>query len=323
MIINRAFCVELQRVVDIYEARGCYFQQPPATRKRFKFLCSDKKCRERDQGGKVKQTKVTGVNYDKLAEEGGHHLRPHFRTNTPHGPNCEWVEPQSTHAGGQGGGQSTNRKIPPKSSNVVDIFLPNTAEAASVIGGGSDDSTGQTTEIWTDTDIIEGSEIPRTRNPNRTTFLENVVNSYLSLDDEMIRSTYLTIGRAPRRTYRECFRPIRFYGRGGPDESFIFFGSVGGRKVGSTFRLFFHDMPEVRGTKYSVRLRIEQNQLGRYRHGAYLTELLTEVVSRLGHPALCYFCGSVQPPKGIDDKLDVCVTNLDNLVLELKSKQRK
>jgi hypothetical protein len=37
MIINRAFCIELERIVDIYEARDCYFRQAPATRKRFNF----------------------------------------------------------------------------------------------------------------------------------------------------------------------------------------------------------------------------------------------------------------------------------------------
>lgn len=323
MIINRAFCVELQRIVDIYEARYCYFRQAPATRKRFNFLCSDKKCREHDQGGEVRRTKVTGVNYDKLAEEGAHHLRPHFRSNTPHSPNCEWMDPQTTCGGGRSDGHNPNREIPAKSSNVVDIFLPDTAVAAGLVGGGADDSTGQTTETWTETDIIEGSKIPRTRNPNRTTFLENVVDSYLFLSPDQKRSTDLRIGHAPWRSYRQCFRPVKFYGRGGPHKNFIFFGNIWGGKVGSTFSLFFCDRPEFRGKTCGVELRIEENDLSRYQHGGYLAELLAEVIRR-PEPSICYFYGILQPSDAKTvDPLRVRIATFGNLVLKLKSKQRK
>jgi hypothetical protein len=60
MKILKAYCVELDQVVNIFEASEAFFAQPKP-RKRFAFLCSDKKCRE-----KSKQ-KIIAVNYDKLA----------------------------------------------------------------------------------------------------------------------------------------------------------------------------------------------------------------------------------------------------------------
>ena len=62
MHIARAYCVEADRVVDIYQARALFFAQDEP-RRRFQFLCSDDACRV------ANATRVTGVNYDKLVED--------------------------------------------------------------------------------------------------------------------------------------------------------------------------------------------------------------------------------------------------------------
>ncbi len=317
MIINRAFCVELQRIMTINEAHRCYFEPAPAARRRFTFLCSDKICRERDEGGETIRTKVTGVNYDKSPKEEDYYLKPHFRSNTPHSPNCEWLKSSTTQIGGQCGGDDPNREISPKSSDVIDIFLPDTDEAAKPIGGGSDGSI-------TETEIIEEPNIIQTKNLNVTSCLENVVDSYLFLSPDQKRSTHLKLGRAPWRSYTDCFRPIKFYNRGGTDKNSIFYGNIWGRKVGSSFSLFFYDRPEFRGKTWGVELRIEESDLTRYKHGGYVAELLTEVIKRGEPSTTCYFYGSLQPDDATTaEPLRVCVANLGNLVFKLKSKQRK
>jgi hypothetical protein len=87
MHIARVYCVEAGKIVDIYQARALFFEQVEP-RHRFQFLCSDPACRS------TQATKVTGVNYDKLVEEGDCIVqKPHFRMNSesPHIVSCEWV----------------------------------------------------------------------------------------------------------------------------------------------------------------------------------------------------------------------------------------
>jgi hypothetical protein len=85
MHIARAYCLDATKIVDIYQARALFFAQE-TPRHRFEFLCSDDACRA------ANATKVTGVNYDKLVQEGDRIvLRPHFRMNpdSPHIDACD------------------------------------------------------------------------------------------------------------------------------------------------------------------------------------------------------------------------------------------
>jgi len=59
--IERAYCMETGRVLNIYQARAVFFNQGEP-RSRLEFLCSDDACRAQNA------TKVTGVNYDKLSK---------------------------------------------------------------------------------------------------------------------------------------------------------------------------------------------------------------------------------------------------------------
>src|SRR6478672_9929612 len=87
MHIARVYCMEAGKILDIYQARALFFEQDEP-RHRFQFLCSDTACRS------TNATKVTGVNYDKLVEEGDCIVqKPHFRMNSEsaHIAACEWV----------------------------------------------------------------------------------------------------------------------------------------------------------------------------------------------------------------------------------------
>lgn len=60
MNIENAFCVELDEVVDIYQARD--FFEEKNNGHRLTFLCSFDSCRKMN-------VKVTGVNYDKSSND--------------------------------------------------------------------------------------------------------------------------------------------------------------------------------------------------------------------------------------------------------------
>jgi hypothetical protein len=86
MRIGKAFCVELNEVVSIAEARREFFSIDPRP-ERFSFFCSDDECRFHNGDG----VRVTGVNYDKLATESAHYKAAHFRVNSEHLQSCTWV----------------------------------------------------------------------------------------------------------------------------------------------------------------------------------------------------------------------------------------
>ena len=133
MHIARAYCVEEGKAVDIYQARALFFAQDEP-RRRFEFLCSDDACRA------ARATKVTGVNYDKLVEQGDRVVqKPHFRMNgeSPHMAGCEWVlrdrhldARDSLSPEGPQTAYTTCRARNLKSSDVVDVFLPSLTAAA-------------------------------------------------------------------------------------------------------------------------------------------------------------------------------------------------
>lgn len=324
MHIERAYCVELGRVVNIYEARDYFFRQAPP-RRRFQFLCSDANCRV------AKGTKVTGVNYDKLIEENDQYVKPHFRENTEHLPDCEWVELEAAltelkketddDPGKESYARRARRKRP-KTSDVVDIFVPSSEVCAPDICPGSvgifsGDKSAEIKYILRKKDRIEAIKKHVRENLNQTSFLENVVDSFLTLEMEEKRSTGLKIGRSRWRSYRECFRPIKFYGRG-RDEEFIYYGGVRAKRFGPNFSLKFFDKVEFNGMERWVSLYIKKEKLARYRHRSYLTEFLEKLVSKQARYATCFFYGHIRPSTENEAFLDVELDHFDNLVLILR-----
>jgi hypothetical protein len=125
MHILRAYCVEVGRIVDIYQARALFFGQEKP-RRRLQFRCSDDACRT------AAATKVTAVNYDKLVVEGDQiALKPHFRMNPQslHIEACEWVAREQWMA--LRDAPDPDERKPPrarfrhlKSVDLVDIYVP-------------------------------------------------------------------------------------------------------------------------------------------------------------------------------------------------------
>ena len=126
MHIARAYCVEADRVVDIYKARALFFAHDEP-RRRFRFLCSDYACRA------TNVVRVIGVNHDKLVEDEraiAFFFNPRFRMNpeTSRGAECEGVarerildELDSWNAVPEQGGRAHGFRHP-KSSDFVDVF---------------------------------------------------------------------------------------------------------------------------------------------------------------------------------------------------------
>ena len=125
MEILEAYCEELRRVVDIYEAQEEYFALPKSIRKRFSFRCSDPTCRASNN------PLVSGVNYDRNVEESEKYRQPHFKSLNKHRhiSQCIWVlgearrRKQNRDDGLEIEGQRT-RFSHSKATNVIDFFEP-------------------------------------------------------------------------------------------------------------------------------------------------------------------------------------------------------
>lgn len=141
MDILEAYCVELDEVVDIYEAQNAYFDLPEKNRKRFTFCCADDECR------RVKNPLVSGVNYDKLAEETNKYRQPHFRrpTANEHLPTCIWYESASEKAvSGAVDHVGKSRVERAKSTDVIDIFQPGKSDTVKRADGKSKPAAAKT-----------------------------------------------------------------------------------------------------------------------------------------------------------------------------------
>ena len=86
MNIEKAFCHELGRSIDISQARNEYFRQD-IPRTRFTFSCSSPEC----QGDF--DVIIVGVNYDKLVTDDENYVQAHFRSKDKgsHSEDCHWV----------------------------------------------------------------------------------------------------------------------------------------------------------------------------------------------------------------------------------------
>ncbi|RMO89711.1 hypothetical protein ALQ33_200047 [Pseudomonas syringae pv. philadelphi] len=111
-----AYCEELGRSVSIDEARAYYFSQ--TEKNRLTFSCSDRTCK----------VSVTGINYDKKAEDGKKFLAAHYRAHKVHKQECEWIkyttDQQADRKPEETLREFETRKMKAKLKDSIDIFAP-------------------------------------------------------------------------------------------------------------------------------------------------------------------------------------------------------
>ncbi|MGZ3082506.1 hypothetical protein ACW0UW_08165 [[Haemophilus] ducreyi] len=115
MSIHEAYCVQLERVVSITEARTEFLSRSPC--KRFDFLCSTESCRQRG-------VKIIGINYDHFPDE----IRqsPHFKYRTTnnrlHSPECQWRQTITERLVGESEEEYKIRKMRSRLHDFIDEF---------------------------------------------------------------------------------------------------------------------------------------------------------------------------------------------------------
>lgn len=324
MHIARAYCVEVGKVVDIYQARALFFAQEEP-RRRFQFVCSDDVCRG------ANATRVTGVNYDKLVEDERDRVvvKPHFRMNpeTRHSPACEWMAreralkaPDCSDAEPDRQGRAHHLRHL-KSGDLVDVFLPNFSATRSMPPDPAEPSSAASAGQELSGSGRDDELRQRGRsNPTRSDFLETVVGAYELLELEERREAALRIGQGPRLPYSKAFCRVEHYFSVRGER--IFHGGVRVRAHGPNFAVRFFDRiarTSKLGTPHvlDVSLYLKREALLGHWNGTFLVAQLAEA-TRPAHYAHCYFFGSLVDHPNRADRLVVEVQTLDHLAFTVR-----
>lgn len=185
MEILEAYCEELRRVIDIYEAQEEYFALPPEKRRRFVFRCSDSICREE------KKPLIVAVNYDKDAEETEKYRQPHFKTHDshPHHTDCFWVtRDKAAKVAENENGTRTER---PKATNVIDVFSPKDADTP--VSDSNKPAATRNEGVKNDAHEASDQKSPERNGFNSTSLLERFVDCWSQLEEEDLRRHFVLI----------------------------------------------------------------------------------------------------------------------------------
>ncbi|SCA56742.1 conserved hypothetical protein [Candidatus Terasakiella magnetica] len=313
MAITSAFCVELDKEVDIYEAREEYFAQAEP-REPFTFLCPDKNCRD------TYSPHITGVNYRKMPGVDPIKNRPHFRANSdsPHSQDCPWVEYREAveELEQENDGQPRNFK----EHDLVDIFKPQ-KEVANKDESKTDDYLEWSTHIKTITNKrsrINAWKEALKNSPHKTTKLEEVVSCFLSMSEDDLHNYHLTIPGVGKRTYRQHFKPIRYSKPDGIKRIFYGFASI---SLWENKRYYFNFKTKTKDSNFpnaKVSAFITVEQLEQFRGGKFLQTQL-ELCMEQEKSVCCFVFGEAEEILNREKELNLSFDSLHSFALRTKN----
>jgi len=282
MRISKAYCEQTQEILDIYEAKSFFFNQPMGAngdRPRLSFLCSDERCRAMNP-----EVKITGVNYHRSFEEEDAFRSPHFRENDEHHPECEWTQKELDQVAIQAAlddGTLDEDVLPNRHRRVArgkehDLIDQFWLEAA----------VPEPVQAEEEEPIIEVQEQRLgngARQPNEagerqrqirvaplvSHALHELVTCFQELSVEEQQLTSLTIGRnGQQRNYYQCFRPINHLNWNGLT-NIVFFGNARVKRYGNAQRptgyyITFYQKIEINVNDENEEVMAEEKQICLY-----------------------------------------------------------
>lgn len=315
MEILEAYCEELDQVLNIYDAQKAYFALPAATRKRFTFRCSDHDCRA------ASNPLVSGINYDKLAEESDKFRQIHFRAPAghPHQDDCYWVCEDATRRKppASDGDDGKPRMERAKKTNVIDVFMPKLSDERAVK---ADPSTGEPPTDGKPREAREPREKYRAREGySSTTRLERFIDCWSQLEgDELKQHEVVIAGRAlsyrQAVTHAEWLTPADNGTRivqGGVKATF--WPKDAPKRLYLNFMSGCDKFPDNEGGK-TLTIDLPLSRIHAYNGGAMLLEKIRQGQAK-GHYVKVYCWGDIKA-RDKREGYAMEVTSLDNLVIK-------
>ena len=310
MTFDKAYCKELGGNVTAYKARREFFAQNDLDFK-FNFFCPDENC----------NVELTGVNIYAIGKV---KHKPHFRTkkNCSHSDDCSIVEELDKEAKSIDKGTTTATAHAHKSNKYPDEFIfkrPKKENQNKSEQSDDDDFDIEPREKRKSTTTSTNNS-----KPHKTSYLENVVDSYEDMNEQERKEAYITLN-AQRRSYHSTFKKIQYFQDG---ENFIFYGEIEPIKVyGDNYSITFKDRVWIDNKPYPINMYITDDLINNYR----LSRLFRESIDTLAKQgsnsknARCYFVGSYPEVKEIQRKkgkiftvYELAISNLDHLVIKFE-----
>jgi hypothetical protein len=321
--ILEAYCVELGRVIDIFEAQKAFFSLPEVGRKRFEFRCSDDACRAE------KNPLVSGINYHRLAEEDEKFRQMHFREEHPHTGNCVWMLDEAEHQRQQpdGDGEHTPRLSRAKETDVIDVFRPKQSDTPiHPPGQASTPSSGPTVD-GTPPERDNDTEKKRAREGySSTTHLERFINCWSQLEGDALKRHEVVI-EGQTLTYRQAVTLPKWLA---PEQNGrrIVYGlvtiSLWPAEQPTRIYLNFRDQcdkfDEHLGSR-TLTIDLPLSRLNKHSGGALLKKKLAQAQTPEHH--LRVFGWGEVKPRGNRPGYTLDIASLDNLVLKPVLKKPK
>ena len=317
--ITKAFCIELDEIVTITDARREFHQRDPKPEK-FNFLCANPECR-------AAGVPVSGANYRTMAEDGEKHQADHFRLfpqkfpANRHLPGCEWIDLTDDHDDDvilpDETEQETHvRRAKRKLHDFIDIFNPNHDTNQEPVQAPSEINTPKPNKAKT-------GESPNNRRGGvsltRTSDLERLVGCYLEAKSKLSKEDFkkLTlqvqgIGRKPLYSY---FKPLRYATTNTRD--CVIYGGVYSKieRYGLGFKLTFYDKIEDR----PVTLYVDSQSMKSYKYARYLEGILSAAEN--AQYFTVYLLGTLEAAPPSIDAWNLVIDNLSHLVIMPKFKK--
>ena len=315
MEILEAYCVELDRILTIYEAQEAYCALPAAQRKRFTFRCSDHDCRA------ANNPLVSGINYDKLAEDSDMYRQIHFRApkDHPHLADCYWKREEGLRRKPEivDADDGKTRVERAKKTNVIDVFNPKVSdERVAKPGAAADDprADGKLREAAQPKEKYQARE-----GYSSTTRLERFIDCWSQLDaDELKQNEVVLAGRTlsyrQAVTHPEWITPADNGARilqGGVTATF--WPKDAPKRLYLNFMSECDKFPENGGAK-TLTIDLPLSRVDAYNGGAMLREKI-RLGQLKGHYVKVYCWGEIKPREKRDGYV-LEVASLDNLVIK-------
>lgn len=318
MEILEAYCENLGRIVEIYEAQEEYFSQPEGNRHRFVFRCSDATCRA------AKNPLIVGVNYDKNSEESDKYQQPHFKSHIkhPHIDTCTWMLGDACRREGNPSGDTRNVRHPrPKATNVVDVFEPKHSDTLlSTTAAG----VRQSTAVSCDAVHEDGGQASGRIGITTTSRLEKLIDCWSQMEPDERRDHRVTIDGRTLTYHQLCLR----VGILTEEENGIRVVFGGARvkawpaDTPTHYYVNFIDgcdrFPEAMGAR-SLTISLPINRLKQSRRGALLIDRLDQA-SQPNHYLRVYAWGNIVTRARDKKGYELDLSALDNLVLKVVKK---
>lgn len=269
--ITRAYCVQLDEVLSISEARRAFFSSPEP-RRRFEFLCSSEECRQPGN-----EAKITAVNYDRRPNDT--YKAAHFRENPAyrHSPECDWVvdeedEGSNGRLPGESEADAKQRHAKRKLHDYIDTFDPGTEQLPQ---GEPAEGSSSNSEVTGKNLRQNTSRAAKRSNNHRTSSLERLVECYRharqELTDDEFKAMKLRVLGEGEIPLSQFFRKVSF-AKLGAHNRVLHGGARLDRWFGAGFRLKFIDWLD----KKPVFLYVSKEQMNEYRFRRYLDETLRQ-----------------------------------------------